>query len=310
MLSKLLVVLISWASLAHSTTRQFIVLGDTGKNNHGQRQVAAAVTRHCQKEMCHFGMLAGDNVYDAGMSSSDDPIMDQVFKNYYSHLPFRFFVALGNHDYGKLSYSWDRGAYQLEYAKRNPQFILPRYYYYVEFDNLVLAVLDTTRLMWNKEYNEQASMIREAYSRSQGKWFVVLGHHPYLSNGDHGNAGRYEGVSFPSMISGTYVKNFMEQHVCGRAHLSISGHDHSLQLLDGRQANCKTLLAVSGASASVTEVNNRNQAFYSQARLGFISLISSSDALHLRMIDGMNPDLILYQGALQNRIASKRKPLF
>jgi len=307
MFSRFLLAMISWATLAHSTTRQFIILGDTGKNNLGQRKVAEAITRHCQREMCHHGMLAGDNVYDAGMTSAHDPIMDQVFRNYYSHLPFRFFVALGNHDYGKLSYSWERGAYQLEYAKRNPQFILPRYYYYVEFDNVVLVVLDTTRLMWNKEVEQQAAMIQEAYARSQGKWFLVLGHHPYLSNGPHGNAGQYEGLPFPPMVSGTHVKSFIEQQVCGRAHMYISGHDHSLQILDGRQRNCKSLLVISGGGASASEVSQRNQAFFSQGRIGFMSLITSSQSLHLRVIDGTNPDLVLYQGSISNR-STRRKP--
>lgn len=295
MLSRFLLVLLFGTLSTHASVRQFVIIGDSGKDNDGQKKVAESLTSHCQKESCHFGMLAGDNIYPAGMSSANDPILDSVFQKYYAHLPFHFFVALGNHDYGKWSNSWDRGAHQLEYAKRNSQYFLPSYYYYVEFDDTVLVVLDTTRLMWDKDYEAQAAMVKEAYSKAHGKWFFVLGHHPYLSNGKHGNAGNYEGITWPGMVSGTYVKSFFEQYICNRAQLYISGHDHSLQLLDGRQRNCNTLLVVSGTGASFSKVKPNNKAYYAEPKLGFLSLITNENSLLLRFVDGTNSSHILYQ---------------
>lgn len=236
-----------------------VAVGDTGKNNEAQKQVAQAMIRHCMISSCHYGLLLGDNLYNEGMTSPTDPKMDQYFRNYYSPLPFPFFVTLGNHDYGALSNNWTRGSYQLEYAKTNPQFILPRYWYYVEFEHFVLAVIDTTRMMWSKDLDPQRQMLREAHAKSKGKYLIVMAHHPYLSNGDHGNAGRYEGVSFPSFVSGTEVKKMIDQEICGKAHIYISGHDHNLQLTNGSIVNCSTLFIVSGAGADQDKLNKRNQ---------------------------------------------------
>ncbi len=267
---------------------QLIVIGDTGKDNDGQKIVADAMTKHCSVEVCNFGILAGDNVYQEGVTSPTDPVMDRMFKKYYNQLSFPFYVALGNHDYGEYSNDWIRGSYQLDYAKKNPQFILPNYFYYVEHSDFVLVVLDTSRLMWNKDVQAQERLINEAYSKANGKWFIVVGHHPYLSNGKHGNAGKYEGISFPPMVSGRDVKKFIEKHVCGKAQVYLSGHDHSLQLIDGRIQNCQTTFAVSGSGASTTGLSARNVTLFEAEKLGFLSVNIDSANLGLKFIDSEN----------------------
>lgn len=288
-----------FCTLLNAATTKFIIIGDTGKDNNGQQRVSWAITENCKREICHAGMLAGDNVYDEGMSSVNDPIMQHVFEKYYSHLNFPFYVALGNHDYGKWSNSWSRGEFQIEYAKGNPQFILPKNFYYHEGDEYVLAVLDTTRLMWSQQIKEQKKMLNEAaqISKTKGKWLLVLGHHPYLSNGTHGNAGHYEGLSIPSFVSGTDVEEFLRKNVCGRAHLYISGHDHSLQLLDGHQKKCNTRLVVSGSGASVTELKDRNKALFQALKLGFVVLKVDAQQLYLQFWD--HNLVMLYHGIIK-----------
>jgi tartrate-resistant acid phosphatase type 5 len=165
----------------------------------------------------------------------------------------------------------------------------PHFYYYHEFDDMVLVVLDTSRLMWNKEAKEQENMLKQAHAKAQGKFFVVVAHHPYLSNGQHGNAGGYEDIPIlPSFVSGKFVKRFVDRHVCGRAHLYISGHDHNMQLIDGRIRNCNTIFAVSGAGASTTKLKRRNPALYQSEELGFLALTATKDALTLRFYDAEN----------------------
>ena len=279
-------------SLISFASTQFVVIGDTGKDNEGQKTVADAITQHCQLEKCDYGLLAGDNVYEDGMSSPTDPILDRVFKKYYGHLPFQFFVALGNHDYGKLSNKWEKGAYQLAYSKQNPQYHLPDYYYYQVFEDFVLVVLDTTRLMWSKDIDAQERMINEAYAQAQGKWVIVAAHHPYLSNGNHGNAGNYERVGWPAFVSGADVKKFIERNVCGKAQLYISGHDHNLQLTDGKIAGCAlTQFAISGAGASTEDLAKRNVTLFESQQLGYLTLTISRSSLSLHFLDSKNQTL-------------------
>ncbi len=280
--------LIFLLSLQVFAGNQLVVVGDTGKDNVGQKAVADAMLRHCAIEVCDYGVLTGDNIYEEGMTSASDPVLDRMFLKYYSALQVPFFVSLGNHDYGKLSNDWKRGAWQLEYSKKNPQYFLPHYFYYQAFEDYVLVVLDTSRLMWGKDVQAQELMIQEAYAKSEGKWFVVVGHHPYLSNGKHGNAGKFEGISFPPFVSGTDVKKFIEKNVCGKAQVYLSGHDHNLQLTDGRIQNCPTYFAVSGAGASSTPLTNRNITLFQSEKLGFLSVTIDSSVMGLKFIDSDN----------------------
>ncbi|MGH7856727.1 MAG: metallophosphoesterase [Candidatus Binatia bacterium] len=94
----------------------------------------------------------------------------------------------------------------------------------------------------------QELWIREALAASTATWKIAFGHHPYRSNGSHGNAGFYEGAPL-TPVSGPYVKAFYEQFVCGKVDLLITGHDHDLQWLAPVAACGGTEFVVSGAAA-------------------------------------------------------------
>lgn len=261
----------------------FLVIGDAGKDNQGQHDVALAMLDVCARENCDFGIYAGDVVYQEGVKSASDPILERMFDKYYNPLNIKFLMALGNHDYGLLSFKWRRGSYQLLHAHRNPNFHLPHYWYTYETDHAVYAVIDTTRMMWKKDISVQAAMTEIAFERAkaQGKWFIVTGHHPYLSNGKHGNAGRYEGLKLPFFVAGKYVKRFLDRHVCGKADFYLAGHEHSLQVFDGNVRGCDTQLIVSGSAASATKIINRNPAEFAESTLGFFHL--TLDRLNARV---------------------------
>ncbi|MFD7561512.1 calcineurin, partial [Streptomyces sp. NPDC059835] len=77
---------------------------------------------------------------------------------------------------------------------------------------------------------------------------VVLGHHPHLNNGKHGNAGRYDGFLVGHYTRGIHLKELYEEVVCGRADLILSGHDHTLQVLEPTAAGRGTRQIVCGAA--------------------------------------------------------------
>lgn len=274
---------------------QFIIIGDTGKQTTAQRNVAHSLKKYCEYSgnTCDAALLLGDNVYDAGVESADDPILDVVFKDYYQDLNFSFYAILGNHDYGKLSRSWERAAYQLEYSKKNPQFIMPSRFYTKVYKHAVVAFLDTTRMMWNKDMEAQAELIKSAakIAREKNLWFIVAGHHPMLSNGEHGNAGDYERVSFPSFVSGKYVKEFLMNHVCPMAHVYLSGHDHNLQMIPGMQAGCKSYLVVSGAGGSASELSPRNKVDFEISTPGYFHFNFQEKELVMKAVNSDGVEL-------------------
>lgn len=94
-----------------------------------------------------------------------------------------------------------------------------------------------------------------ALADSQATWRIAFGHHPYLSNGRHGNAGNDEGLLFVPVANGDGVETFMEDHVCGHIDLYLCGHDHNRHWLD---PTCGTEFIVSGAAAKTTDLENRD----------------------------------------------------
>lgn len=279
-----------------------ILIGDTGKNNDGQLNVSRSIQDFCTTEKCDLGLLAGDNVYPAGVKSATDTILETMFDKYYNPLNIPFLVTLGNHDYGKLTNDWKRGRYQLEHAKKNPAFKLPAFYYIHETQDAVIAVLDTTRLMWRKETFAQRDMLAKAYelAKSKNKWYFVMGHHPYLSNGKHGNAGNYERLPFPFFVSGSNVKKFIQRHICGKAHFYFAGHEHSLQVFDGNIKGCNTQLIVSGTGASASKLMKRNRADFESTELGYFHLGVSAETMRVRAI-GQNSQVLFEKNYLRTQ---------
>ncbi|MBY0413058.1 MAG: metallophosphoesterase [Bdellovibrionales bacterium] len=269
-----------------SEIEQFVILGDTGKENEDQRVIANSMTMVCGAiEQCDAALLLGDNVYGEGMTWGEDPFMDRVFRNFYENLDFPFYAVLGNHDYGKFGRQWEKGAFEIEYSKTNPQFILPSHFYVKEFKHMVVAFIDTSRLMWGKDIKNQGQMVNAAreLALKSNKWFVVAGHHPYLSNGQHGNAGNYDRIPFPYFISGRFVKRFFDKYINGKADLYFSGHDHTIQFLDGKQRDTSTYFILSGAGASVEKLSNRNPVDYQSAELGYLHLKTSLKKLEIKV---------------------------
>ena len=105
-------------------------------------------------------------------------------------------------------------------------------------------VLDTN-VIFLVSGNDQRDFLRSALPNATQPWKIAYGHHEYLSNGPHGNAGKYDLI--PS--NGNSVKSFVENEFCGKVDVYVCGHDHSLQ--DVGEV-CGTTFLVSGAGSETT----------------------------------------------------------
>jgi hypothetical protein len=264
---------------------RFIVMGDTGKGNADQRNVAVAIRDLCAAKGCDFVLMLGDNIYDAGVSSTTDPQWQSKFEVPYNDINLPFYVALGNHDYGGkliidapgIGNEWDRGLVEVNYTQVSMKWNMPATHYTFTHNHVGVIVLDTNSIVWdNKTHGDQAAWMPTALMEVSGKdWVFVAGHHPYRSNGTHGNAGDYDapelaGIPIPNPLpiqDGENVKRFFEQNVCGiGAQVYFAGHDHSRQWLNEPSQLCGTQMIISGAGASTTELRNRgNASFYEDA---------------------------------------------
>lgn len=285
---------------------RFIAMGDTGKGNAEQRQVAIAVRDLCAQKGCDFVLLLGDNIYNAGVDSVTDSQWQTKFEEPYRDIDLPFYVALGNHDYGGkliidapgIGNEWDRGKVEVEYSQVSDKWNMPDTHYTFTWNHVGFIVLDTNAIIWsNTVYGDQAAWLPTAMMEVSGKdWVFVAGHHPYRSNGTHGNAGDYDApellgipISNPLPIqNGESVKDFFDANVCGLGQVYFSGHDHSRQWLNEPGALCGTEMIITGAGASTTEIRDRgNTAFFEDAaKVGFMWVDVDGDTFTGEFYDG------------------------
>ncbi len=255
---------------------RFVVLGDTGEGNEDQFAVAQAIVEICAQKGCDFAVLTGDNFYDSGVSGVDDPQWQSKFEEPYMDFTFPVYAVLGNHDYGGngigVDFDFMKDEYQVQYTQKSELWRMPDSYYSFKQAHAEFFGLDTNEVMTdplNGDSDPQKQWLKDQLAKSAATWKIAFGHHPYISNGDHGNAGSYEnieGIPLP-FVTGESVKAFMEDAVCGKVDVYICGHDHNLQWLE---ATCGTEFIVSGAGSKAEALPGSNPSHFEHSMEGFI----------------------------------------
>ena len=255
---------------------RFLVLGDAGEGNLTQHAVAAAMAALCAAKTdaapgCDFALYLGDNFYQVGVSDVHDPQFDAKFEAPYAALDLPFYVVLGNHDYGTGSLDESRAEPQIAYTRRSTRWTMPARNYHFAAAHAHFIALDTNAAMLREVWGDsgQEAFIDEALIAAAGaRWRIAFGHHPYRSNGPHGNAGSYEGQDWAPIVNGEGVAALFESKLCGQIDLYLAGHDHSRQWL---APSCGVTLALSGAGAKSTAIIDRgNEAAFAEASPGFL----------------------------------------
>lgn len=247
---------------------RFVALGDAGEGNATQYKVADAIGAVCANLGCDFALYLGDNFYDTGVADVDDAQFQEKFELPYANLDFRFYPVLGNHDYGGDGAGWElwKGQSYIDYTTRSDKWTFPDLYYAHEHEHVAFYGLDTTQLFWGID-EDQATWLREELATTDATWKIAYGHHPYTSNGPHGDAGNYEGLDWVPIVDGQNIKDFMDGEVCGEVDVYLCGHDHSLQW---PRETCGTEFLVSGAGAKVTEIEGNDPTYFEENVPGFL----------------------------------------
>ncbi len=263
---------------------RFVALGDAGKGNQGQLDVANAVAAKCAVDGCDFVQLTGDNIYDSGVDSTADPQWQTKFEVPYAGVDLPFWVVLGNHDYGGggAGYEFGKGQNEIDYTNVSTKWKLPSAYWHRLVEHVEMVGLDTNMAMYNQA-DDQAADVPTWLSQTTATWKIAFGHHPYRSNGPHGNAGEYDGLPFVPITNGAGVKSLVEDVVCGQVDVYICGHDHSMQWL---QDTCSgTELIVTGAGASTTNLEGSNPSYFESDALGFLYVRIENNSFTGEFID-------------------------
>lgn len=288
------------------TALRVLVTGDAGTGLPPQWAVTDAIRDLHRREPLSLALGLGDNIYEAGPHGDRDFQFATKFENPNHGLDFPWLMVQGNHDNSAVfpgDGGWLlRGDDEVAYHHRSRRWWMPSRYYSVrvpEHDPVVeFFVLDLNPLAaylpplfvryWAPDgqfMNEQRTWLDRALAQSPAKWKIACTHHPYLNNGSHGDAGDYDGIPIEP-INGVHAKRFFEDHVLGRCQFILSGHDHSMQVLEPTVASRGTRQLVSGAAAKNQHGKasrpDRANLYQNFTDVGFMVLDLTADAVRAR----------------------------
>jgi len=243
-----------------------LIVGDTGKDTLRRTNVVNAMRRHAAQLHPNAAMLLGDNFYECGVESVDDPLFDSDFESLFDSESFDmpFYACLGNHDV-----HGDADA-QVQYTQRSRRWKMPARYYRnrqaAGVSSVDFFVLDTNTLLSDgAESDEQLAWLREEISSSDADYKIAVGHHPALTGGQHEVHERI-GRVLPPIFSAFAID------------LYLSGHDHDLQLLE---SDAGWLQVVSGSGSKLRSTQWIDETLFAEADAGFYWLLIDEGQLSL-----------------------------
>ena len=275
---------------AFTGARNFAVIGDWGrKGEPDQARVAQQMGLACAQANAGFVISVGDNFYEDGVASVQDPHWQQSFDQVYTspslHVPW--YAILGNHDYkGNVQA-------QLDYAKTGARWKMPARYWSqaVPVDatnNAECFFIDTTPMITEYARHpenprmrleldavgpayvpQQLAWLDQALGQSTATWKLVFGHHPIYSAGlGHGNQADLIAKLLPIL---------QKHHV----QAYFAGHDHDLEHL---QTGDLTLIVTGGGSRHLPVFTIRESKF-SRSSSGFTLVSLRPHEMQVRFID-------------------------
>ena len=214
---------------------KFAVIGDSGRGDVPQHEVAAQMVAFRKQFDYPFVLMAGDNIYEGPATAEDYRLK---FEEPYKALldaGVKFFAALGNHDDPRQV---DYKPFNMEGHRYHtftpPVDLITRLDTRVRFFSLDSTYLDGEQMRWLNQQLEQ----------SNAEWKIALLHHPLYTSGRYGLAAR--GIRFAlesAFLSGGVDVVFSgHEHIYERSELQkgilyfISGGAGSLRAGDAKRS--------------------------------------------------------------------------
>ncbi len=272
------------AAEAKAAALNFLIVGDWGRNGEpDQLAVATQMGIAAQAMDAKFVISVGDNFYENGVATVDDPQWQSSFEKVYTapSLQVPWHAVLGNHDYHGNCDA------QIAYGKTSKRWTMPARYFSrtekIDAANTVeFFFLDTTpmskpdadepKLHGNAKSQDvpaQVAWLEAALKASVASWKIVIAHHPVYSGGQHGDT--------PYIIE--HILPLLEKY---QVTAYFNGHDHDLQHLQAGKVN---LFCSGGGSKPRVTIRNTAHTKFGLGCSGFIAASLAADRLDVRMID-------------------------
>ncbi|MEM9692104.1 MAG: metallophosphoesterase [Myxococcota bacterium] len=232
---------------------RFAAVGDFGLDIPAQRVAAANMRRRCDGR-CDFTLLLGDNLYWSGISEKEAEADTNRLACLIRRYPGPKYAVLGNHDYHPVFPDAARSERQLAFFAEAGDDVRGAFHFYTfNAGNHAFWAIDSNLLVRAVALDENVEVraFGASAEREVAGWKIGFGHHPLISNGYHGNAGRFRESDRFALWSGKALRRFFLEHFAGRLDLYLSGHEHSLQF-HAPVFGTKTAVVVSGSGGKCT----------------------------------------------------------
>jgi hypothetical protein len=252
---------------ARPASVKFAVIGDSGRGNEPQFEVAAQMVRYRAAFPFTFVLMLGDNIYE-GPATADD--YRRKFEDPYRELleeGVRFFAVLGNHDdprqvdYPRFNMDGDR-----YYSFEPPGDAVARLTTDVDFFAIDSTWLDPGQLFW----------LRERLARSTARWKIAFLHHPLYTTGRYARESRAHRWALEPLFARGGVKVVFSghEHIYQRSVLQkgvqyfVSGGAGSLRVGDGARAPSVARTFADDYHFMLVEIDGDNLHFQAISRHG------------------------------------------
>lgn len=260
----------------------FILIGDFGNGKQTQKDTAKAMAKYVSGvgKQFHAALTVGDNFY-VKMKNADDYQFQSVFEDVYDArvINFPWYFTSGNHDYEKAENGKRKVELEMEWAKRHPDSRIkyPSKYYRVDFPQgsdrpLVMALMLESSMpnQSKEEWAAQKRWIAEQLATSTARWKIACAHHPFFSNGSHGD-------------NGVLQREWGPLFKAGGLDLYIAGHDHDLQHLQ-IPGWPFSFVQAGGGGQPITDMRRDVRGPFSRKLYGFAHLRVLEDQVEVRYV--------------------------
>lgn len=276
---------------AQQDTFHFFAIGDWGREGkHLQKETADAMSKYADENPVKFVATTGDNFYETGIKTVDDPLIQLSFENIYTanSLNVPWYATLGNHDYG------DNAQAQIDLTKVNNRWKMPSRYYSIDEElsdgtKIQFLFIDTNPFITKYQkfdieetelfqssvddlnaqgWKDQLKWIESSLKNCDADWKIVVGHHPVLSGGKHKGAKELQ----------QHLKPLFEKY---GVNMYICGHDHDIQYLKENNIN----YLVSGAGSELRDTEIIDQTVFCKSINSFLSVKILRDKARIKFIN-------------------------
>ncbi len=280
----------------------FFVIGDWGrKGSLQQQEVANKMADIAYKIKPDFFISTGDNFYENGVVSINDPLWQSSFEKVYKHetLFKPWYVVLGNHDYRTNPQA------EVDYTQHSTRWKMPSRYYSFEKmfkdgsgEKALFIFIDTSPFeksyhtsrrhqpVWNQDTATQRRWLENVLDSSKAVWKIVIGHHPLYTTGN-----RYgKGNDMIDVFQPIFEKYKVDAY--------FAGHEHDLQYQ--KPENIYTHHFVSGAGSETRPIKTRLPTTkFAESALGFMSVSLNSRNFLLQAINSKRE--VIYKTTIEKK---------